>query len=135
MVKKGGEIDCTPKPSTGDVQVLLSWGNYNDLDLLCTDPKGNTVFFKNRSVPSGGRLEIDMNVEYPDSKKPIENIFWQNGSAPRGTYNVYLLYFKSHTNIKETPYEITVKYSNNMKKFKGIIKKQKDGIHICSFTL
>ena len=135
MVKKGGEINCTPKPSTGDVQVLLSWDNYNDLDLLCTDPKGNTVFFKNRSVPSGGRLEIDMNVEYPDSKKPIENIFWQNGSAPRGTYNVYLLYFKSHTNIKETPYEITVKYSNKMKKFKGVIKKQKDGIHICSFTL
>jgi len=134
-VKTGATVDCTPKPSSGDVQVLLSWDNYNDLDLICEDPNGNTVFFKNRSVPTGGQLEIDMNVEYPDNIKPIENIFWQKGTAPKGTYNVYLLYFKRHTNIKDTPYKITVKYGDKTKNFEGIIKKEEDVLHICSFTL
>jgi subtilisin family serine protease len=134
-VKTGETVDCTPKPSTGDVQVLLSWGNYNDLDLICKDPQGNIISYKNRFVKSGGQLQIDMNVEYPDSKKPIENIFWQKGKAPKGTYNVYLLYFKKHTNIKDTPYKITVKYGENTKIFEGIIKKESEAIHICSFTL
>ena len=134
-VKTGQSVDCTPKPSTGDVQVLLNWDNYNDLDLMCKDPNGNTVYFKNRTVPSGGQLEIDMNVEYPDNEKPIENIFWEKGKAPKGTYNVYLLYFKRHTNIKDTPYKITVKYGDKTKNFEGIIKKENEAIHICSFTL
>lgn len=134
-VKTGETVDCTPKPSTGDVQVLLSWGNYNDLDLICKDPQGNIISYKNRFVKSGGQLQIDMNVEYPDSKKPIENIFWQKGKAPKGTYNVYLLYFKKHINIKDTPYKITVKYGENTKIFEGIIKKESEAIHICSFTL
>ena len=135
-VKTGAIVDCNPKPSTGDVQALLSWDNYNDLDLICKDPNGNTVFFKNRTVPSGGQLEIDMNVEYPDSKKPIENIYWKKGTAPKGTYHVYLNYFKRHTNIKEeTPYKVTVKYGDKTKNFEGIIKKESETILIFTFTL
>ncbi len=134
-VKAGGTIECKPTPSTGDVQVLLSWNNYNDLDLICKDPNGNTISFKNRTVPSNGRLEFDMNVEYPDHKKPIENIFWQKGTAPKGNYDVYLLYFKKHTSINDSPYKITVKYNGKTDNFEGIIKNEKEAIHICSFTL
>lgn len=135
-VKSGEKVDCTPSPSTGDVQLLLNWSNYNDLDLLCTDPSGETVFFRNRRVSSGGRLEIDMNVEYPDSKTPIENIFWEPGSAPNGTYNVYLLYYKKHeSGIDETPYNIKVKYGDKMEEYKGTIKKEDKTIHISTFTL
>lgn len=135
-VKSGEKVDCTPSPSSGDVQVLLSWNNYNDLDLICTDPNGESVFFRNRNVSSGGQLEIDMNVEYPDSKTPIENIFWQPGTAPNGTYNVYLLYYKNHQpNLNETPYSIKVKYSGKTEEYRGIIKKEDKPIHICSFTV
>jgi subtilisin family serine protease len=135
-VKSGEEVDCTPVPSSGDVQVLLSWNNYNDLDLICTDPFGKSVFFRNRIVPSGGQLEIDMNVEYPDTKTPIENIFWQPGTAPNGTYNVYLLYYKNHQpNLNETPYSIKVKYSGKMEEYNGVIRKEDKPKHICSFTV
>ncbi len=134
-VKTAEEVDCTPAPSSGDVQVLLSWNNYNDLDLICTDPNGHSVFYKNRRVPSGGQLEIDMNVEYPDRQNPIENIYWPSGGAPNGTYHVYLLYFKQHINIKDTPYKITVKYGGKTKDYEGTISKEKEAIHICSFTL
>ena len=79
-VQSGEFTDCDNRPenpSTGDVQVLLSWDNYNDLDLACIDPEGNTLWFKNKRVPSGGLLEIDMNVAPNDSKTPIENISWK----------------------------------------------------------
>lgn len=134
-VKSGEAVDCTPPPSTGDVQVLLSWNNYNDLDLIVTDPYSESVWFKNRGVSSGGQLEIDMNVEYPDSKTPIENIYWQQGGAPNGTYNVYLLYFKQHENIATNPYKITVKHGDKTDEYTGTINKEKEAIHICSFTL
>jgi subtilisin family serine protease len=135
-VKSGEVVDCTPTPSTGDVQVLLNWNNYNDLDLCCTDPQGETVWFKNKKVASGGQLEIDMNVEYPDSKTPLENIYWEPGGAPNGTYNVYLLYFhKYESSIDETPYNVKVKYGGKTEDYSGVIKKEDNTIHICSFTL
>jgi subtilisin family serine protease len=136
MVKSGKITDCTPKPSSGDVQILLSWNNYNDLDLICTDPFGETVFFRNPNISSGGQLEIDMNVEYPDSKTPFENIYWKPGAAPKGTYNVYLLYYQKHeSNIDETPYNIKVNYSSKTETFSGSIKGTGNSIHICTFTL
>ena len=136
-VKSGDVVDCSkaPAPSTGDVQVLLSWNNYNDLDLIVTDPYSESVWFKNRTVASGGQLEIDMNVEYPDSKTPIENIYWQQGGAPNGTYNVYLQYHKQHENKVETPYKVTVKQGNKTDEYTGIIKNEKEIIDICTFTL
>ncbi|GAP71388.1 hypothetical protein SAMD00024442_11_52 [Candidatus Symbiothrix dinenymphae] len=137
-VKSGETVDCTatPTPSTGDVQVFLSWNNYNDLDLICTDPQGASVWYKNKRVPSGGQLEIDMNVEYPDSKTPIENIYWAQGGAPNGTYNVYLRYFKKHeSNIDETPYTIKVKHGEKTDEYQGVIKKEDNAINICTFTL
>lgn len=134
-VKSGEVVDCTPAPSTGDVQVLLSWGNYNDLDLIVTDPSGESVWYKNLRVSSGGELEIDMNAEYPDSKMPIENIYWPSGSALNGNYNVYLLYYKEYETTAETPYSITVKYGNKTDKYTGIATNVKEAIHICSFSL
>jgi subtilisin family serine protease len=134
-VKSEDTLDCTPAPSTGDVQVLLSWKNYNDLDLIVTDPAGETVWFKNRRVASGGQLEIDMNVEYPDSKSPIENIYWPTGGAPNGTYNVYLLLYKQHENAAENPFKVTVKHADKTDEYTGTVKIEKEAIHICSFNL
>ena len=135
-VKSGEKLDCTATPSTGDVQVLLNWDNYNDLDLCCTDPNGETVWFKNKSVSSGGQLDIDMNVDYPGSITPVENIYWPSGKAPNGSYNVYLINYKNHEPyINNTPYTIKVKYGGKNQVYKGIIKKEDKSLHICSFTL
>jgi subtilisin family serine protease len=137
-VKSGDISNCkeTPKPSTGEVQIFLSWNNYNDLDLICTDPDGQTIWYKNKNVPSGGQLEIDMNVENKDSKNPIENIYWSTGAAPVGTYNVYLQFYRKHeSTINNTPYTIKVKYGDKMETYKGVIKKEDNTLHICSFTL
>ena len=138
-VQSGDFSDCDSRsatPSTGDVQVLLSWNNYNDLDLACIDPKGNPVWYKNKRTPSGGQLEIDMNRDYPDSRTPIENIFWQPGTAPNGTYEIYLWLYKQHEpHINETPYTITVRYGNRTENFAGRIKKEDGRVQVCTFTL
>lgn len=134
-VKSGEAVDCTPEPSTGDVQVLLSWNNYNDLDLIVTDPYSESVWFKNRRVSSGGQLEIDMNVEYPDSKTPIENIYWPSNGAPNGTYNVYLQYYKQYENTTANSYKITVKHGDKTDEYTGTVNNEKEAILICTFTL
>lgn len=138
-VNSGEVDDCKGQPeiaSSGDVQILLSWNNYNDLDIACIDPDGNMVYYKNKKVPSGGMLEIDMNVDPNGSKTPIENIYWPSGGAPDGTYNVYLMYYKRHdTNISDTPYTISVKYGDKIEEVIGIIKEKDNNKHIYSFTL
>jgi subtilisin family serine protease len=138
-VQSGDFKDCGTRPetpSTGEVQLLLSWNNYNDLDLACIDPEGNAVWYKNKRVPSGGFLEIDMNVDPNDSNTPIENIYWQQGGAPNGTYEVYLWFYKQHEPaIEETPYTITVKHGIKNEVFTGKIKKDDGRVRICTFTL
>ena len=137
-VKNNQLADCTSRPevpSTGDVQVLLSWDNYNDLDLVCADPNNETVWYRNRYVSSGGQLEIDMNVEYPDSEHPLENIFWKQGTAPKGKYKVYLAYFKKHTLIDETTYKIKVKYGGQTKELTGTIQEKDQLKEIWSFNM
>jgi subtilisin family serine protease len=135
-VKASDTLDYAPVPSTGDIQILLNWNNYNDLDLICTDPSGESVSFHNRRVSSGGQLEIDMNAEYPGSKTPVENIYWGAGSAPDGEYRVSLVYFRKHEPaIDETPYNIKVKYGEKTEDYSGTIKRSNDTVHICFFTL
>ena len=136
MVKSGSfEEEEPPVPSTGDVQILLGWKNYNDLDLICTDPNGETIWFKNKRSSTRGQLEIDMNVEYPDSQEPIENIYWPSGGAPNGDYNVYVLFYKQHTSTKDTPYTVNVKHEGQTDTYSGIASEIGHAIHVCTFTV
>lgn len=137
-VKSGNYSGCNTQPtipSSGDVQVLLNWDNYNDLDLFCIDPNNDVISFQNSKVPSGGQLEIDMNAQYPGSKTPIENIYWPRGGAPNGKYSVYLVYYNQHIDKNETPYTIKVKYGNKTEAFKGKIKDKGSSIPITTFTI
>lgn len=138
LVKSGKINICHERPttpSTGDVQILLSWDNYNDLDLVCRDPKNELIWFKDRKAKSGGELEIDMNVNYPDNEKPIENIFWPIGKAPKGKYYISLIYYKKHINKDETNYKINVTYGNKVKLYTGTIKSIDNKKYIGGFTL
>ena len=136
MTVKGGHVDVpTPTPSGGDVQILLSWENYNDLDLKCSDPSGEIISYSNKRSRSGGQLEIDMNVEYPSSRNPIENIYWPTGGAPQGTYNVYVTYYSKHENVPEVPYKVKVMYGSRTEEYNGVLKLQSEVDHVCTFTL
>jgi hypothetical protein len=50
----------------GDIQISLSWHNYNDLDLHCIDPAGVEIFSAiHISARTGGELDIDQNAHLP----------------------------------------------------------------------
>lgn len=78
----------------GDVRATLTWDSDDDLDLQVTDPSGNTLWWANKTVPSGGTLDRDDNVAMCGTDlEPggVENAFWPNGGAPTGTYTVRVL--------------------------------------------
>jgi len=79
----------------GDVNVSLMWNNYNDLDLHVVCPSGERLHGGNRTSACHGELDVDANVK-PDSKKPVENVVWDIGNAPNGTYRVYVHHYKKH---------------------------------------
>lgn len=129
-------IDTHPEPTTGSVQVLLEWHNYNDLDLICVDPYGDAVWFRQKTVPSGGMLEIDMNAGSQYSLSPIENIYWPQAGAPKGTYVVGVLYYKRHdTQYATSDFKVTVRYGNSERLYEGTAQNQDETLKICEFTL
>jgi hypothetical protein len=83
----------TPRPSptprvlgTGPIQITLAWNTIDELDLYVTDPGQQTVFFNNRVIPSGGRLDVDANADcVAVTENPVENVFWAS-SPPSGLY-------------------------------------------------
>ncbi|HIO94492.1 MAG TPA: hypothetical protein EYN46_03980 [Candidatus Poseidoniales archaeon] len=79
----------------GDVNVSLMWNNYNDLDLHVVCPSGERLHGGNRTSACHGELDVDANVK-PESKKPVENVVWDIGNAPNGTYRVYVHHYKKH---------------------------------------
>ncbi|MBK9480389.1 MAG: S8 family serine peptidase [Bacteroidetes bacterium] len=137
-VKSGDFANCvsTPEtPSSGDVQILLNWDNINDLDLVCMDPNGEIVWFRNKSVSSGGKLEIDMNAGNTKSNNPLENIFWPTGGAPEGTYRVAISYYKQYASVDATNFKATIKYGDSTKIINGTIKNIDKKKSIFEFTL
>lgn len=77
---------------TGDIQVSISWNNYNDIDVWV-----EYISFRNNSMAINwmqknayyGHLDIDMNLT-PMTNRAIENIYFEKARAPFGLYNVYI---------------------------------------------
>ncbi|MDC0835798.1 hypothetical protein POG22_22795 [Geitlerinema sp. CS-897] len=99
-----------PVLGTGDVQVTLRWDTTDDLDLAVTDPEGNTAFFANPSVASGGQLDVDSNAGCMDStSNPVENVFWPTGGAPEGEYVVSVtLFIRCAASSEPISFELTI---------------------------
>lgn len=124
---------------TGDVQISLIWNNYNDLDLHVVCPSGERIFFDNRNSKCGGELDVDMNVK-PASRKPVENVYWPEGKAPRGTYKVYIHHYAKHnkgfrSNKDPTEFRLLVDMEGTKKEFKGDISNGEPLRLVAEFTL
>jgi hypothetical protein len=72
----------------GDVQVTLTWDTLADMDVSVSAPTGEYIYFGDRSVPSGGQLDVDSNFPCGRNTYQVENIFWPIGQAPTGNYTV-----------------------------------------------
>jgi hypothetical protein len=78
----------------GDIQISLSWNNYNDLDLHCIDPTGEEIWFSHPiSNRTHGELDVDKNAHPPYTSSPVENIYWPIGGAPSGLYKIFVVFY------------------------------------------
>lgn len=95
----------------GDVQVTLTWDAAVDLDLWVTDPSGERIYFGNRTSASGGMLDRDA----MDGFGP-ENIFWNAGAAPAGSYTVEVDYYSSFGSAN---YDVLIQAFGEAKTYHG----------------
>ncbi len=126
---------------TGDVEIVLTWNNLNDLDLYCLAPNNELIFFNHKVSPAtGGRLDVDRNMSPPYTQQPVEHIYWPHGRAPAGRYRVYVHHYSRHGSMDPTHYQMTVKEYGHVKQYSGDISHEEarppgvPGKLICEFT-
>lgn len=85
-------------------------GDNVDLDLYVTTPNGVTLSYLNQTG-DGGELDVDCMCEScPQGAN--ENIFWEDGTAPSGTYKYYVDYY-GDCNGEEESSEFTLRVIKN----------------------
>ncbi|MCC5899496.1 MAG: hypothetical protein JJU32_16470 [Phormidium sp. BM_Day4_Bin.17] len=115
-----------PVLGTGDVQVTLRWNTIDDLDLAVTDPNGDTAFFANPSIPSGGQLDVDSNAGCMSSfANPVENVFWESGNAPEGEYVATVsLFTRCNGDRNPIPFELSITLNGDTQSQTGTVSDQ-----------
>lgn len=108
---------------SGDVQITLAWNNRNDLDLWCTDPTGQKIWYQTHQSPSGGDLDVDANAGNEKTRTPVENIFWPYGHAPIGHYKVQVNYFRNHGDPDPTDYRCQVVTFGRLRTYTGTLRE------------
>ncbi len=106
---------------SGDVQISLMWDNYNDLDLHVVCPSGERIHGGNKLSQCGGELDVDANVR-PETKKPVENVVWDNDTAQAGEYQVYVHHYKKHKKRRTkdpTKFKVIVNNIGELLEFDG----------------
>jgi hypothetical protein len=99
----------------GDVQISMAWNTVDDIDLHVCFTAGNglvdTINWMNRiGQISTGMLDIDMNANSGFLQPhPVENIFWPHGSSPRGSFSVYVHFYRTWTGNNKVPVIVRIK--------------------------
>lgn len=102
-----------------DVRFSLIWFNRNDLDLHVVAPSGEQIFYSHKESRCGGVLDVDRNVR-GETTKPIENIRWPKGQAPKGKYKVFVQNYRFHDSpSEETPFRVEIDINGKVTHFEG----------------
>ena len=119
---------------TGDIQISLMWDTVDDLDLHCWDPRDEHIYFEHMRSRSGGHLDVDMNVDRPYSNEPVENIFWPEGGAPQGRFQVKVHCFTQRSGRAPIKFKVAIKAGTVVKEFSGEVRdNQLADVHV--FTI
>lgn len=121
---------------TGEVQISLTWDDYNDLDLHIFCPSGERIYFNNKTSECGGELDVDMNVR-PTSDNAVENVVWIE-NAPSGKYKVGVHFYKHHEKDGTTPtcdFRLRATIHGDSRDYSGSITHGQAMQMVTSFTL
>ena len=104
-----------------DIRASLLWNNRNDLDLHVVPPSGEEVCFSHKRSACGGWLDVDMNIS-GETLKPVENVRWARGTAPKGRYRVFVQnYAFKASNTEPTDFRVEIEVAGEVKQFTGTV--------------
>ncbi len=110
-----------------DFRATLGWGNRNDLDLHVQGPDGHHIYYGSKVSPTGGFLDVDMNVQ-GETTKPVENVRWAKGKAPKGEYRVWVENYRFHEqSAAGTEFKVEVEVNGEITHFTGKTPGQQTG--------
>jgi len=122
---------------SSDVQISLMWNNYNDLDIHVVCPSGERIHGGNKTSECGGVLDVDANVR-AETRKPVENVFWEDGKAPAGKYQVYVHYYKKHKKRRSkdpTKFQVIINQGGDPREYNGELSAGDPIMLVAEFTL
>ena len=122
---------------SSDVQISLMWNNFNDLDLHVVCPSGERIHGGNKKSACGGELDVDANVK-AETRKPVENVFWEEGKAPSGTYQVYVHYYRKHKKRRSkdpTKFQVIVNAGSDLLEFNGELSEGDPIMRVAEFNV
>jgi hypothetical protein len=134
-----GNCPCKPYPTpsvgTGQVQVTLTWYSSAqvDLDLHVTDPAGQTVYYNNKTVASGGSLDRDNQCDDYVNGRP-ENVFWS--AAPTGDYTVVVKWYEACTSgASSMPFTVRVVNKGTVSTHSGTVSAGSPSVEVVKFKV
>jgi len=108
----------TLQVGSGTLQISLSWGTPDDLDLHVVEPSGNEIYYGARQSPDGGVLDLDSNPACEIDNIDNENVTWPNATPPAGQYIVRTDFYESCSGLSPA-YQVTVNNCGNVSQFTG----------------
>jgi hypothetical protein len=107
-----------------DIRASLLWNNRNDLDLHVVPPSGEEVYYAHKKSACGGWLDVDMNIS-GETLKPVENVRWAKGTAPKGRYRVFVQnYGYKAGNTGSTDFRVEVEVGGEVRQFDGAVSQK-----------
>jgi uncharacterized protein YjdB len=108
----------TLQVGSGTLQISLSWGTPDDLDLHVVEPSGNEIYYGNSQSPDGGVLDLDSNAACDIDNIDNENVTWPNATPPAGQYIVRTDFWASCSGLSPA-YQVTINNCGNVSQFTG----------------
>ena len=100
-------------------------------------PSGERIHGGNKKSACGGELDVDANVR-AETRKPVENVFWEEGKAPAGRYQVYVHYYKKHKKRRSkdpTKFQVIVNQGGDPYEYNGELSTGDPIMLVAEFTL
>lgn len=126
--------EMTTAVGTGDVQVTLTWQAHADIDLYVEDPQGETVFYGNDLVSSGGQLDRDNTCGDFIEGQP-ENVFWPEAAAPSGSYKVHVEYYGDCGSTGPVQWTVRTVVGGQVQTYSGTLADDSSQQEVTTFTI